>query len=938
MLKLVDIKKDYPVADTTVHALRGVSLEFRSNEFVAILGPSGCGKTTLLNIIGGLDHYTSGDLIIAGKSTKSYKDRDWDSYRNHRIGFIFQSYNLIPHQTILGNVELALTISGMSSAERKEKAKKALERVGLGEELNKKPNQLSGGQMQRVAIARALVNDPEILLADEPTGALDTKTSIQIMELIKEIAHDRLVIMVTHNPELAEKYASRIVRLRDGKVVKDTNPYKGDKPEYGPGADRLRAKGYSEEQIQRYYAKKARKKEEESKAGAKKKRGTDKEGRTYMSFGTTLALSANNLWSKKGRTSVTAIAGSIGIIGVCLVLALSAGIKGYIADMEDDMLSGNPVTVSETAYDLDSLSDTLSSSQKQEIVKNAEEGRVYIDSYIQTLATSLFITDSLIVSNEITEEYVDYVASMPEEYYGAMTLDYGVDLTHSIYTGLTYTDTDGSSTTDVMSVKAIQSVYTELLEEHSDYADMSSYIALYSDIFAQAPNNAEYIENQYDIMAGKVATEKDEIMIVLNSNGEATDLLLAQLGYITQDQFMDYAFSSMGYETSGDLVESVSYDDILDKEFTWYANDSIYTLNTADASNGCTYMYTPYADDIEDTTDSLSLKVVGILQPKETLSYGCLSSGIYYTEALAEYIVETNSESEIIDYYTNGYGALIYEYMGAIYSGADTSGTVITGSIGYTFTYVFDGVTYDSGLCFAGLSSSTTVLASLMGVSSGVNYSSFSLRDLGGETVPNDLSIYPVDFDSKDLVTDYLDDWNDEGSLTYYSVSQGKNVTLSESERDEVTYTDTLSLVITMINTMIDIVTYGLVAFTSISLVVSCVMIGVITYVSVVERTKEIGVLRALGARKHDVSNLFNAETFIIGLLAGVFGVLVSYLISIPVNMIFYSLVGVTNIMRLPIWQALIMIAVSFVLTMISGLFPARAAAKKDPVIALRTE
>ncbi len=933
MLKLVNIKKDYLVAGSTVHALRGVSLEFRRNEFVSILGPSGCGKTTLLNIIGGLDQYTSGDLIIRGKSTKSYKDGDWDSYRNHRIGFVFQSYNLIPHQTILGNVELALTIGGMSASERKKKASAALKRVGLGGQLNKYPNQLSGGQMQRVAIARAIVNDPEILLADEPTGALDTHTSVQIMELIKEIAREKLVIMVTHNPELAQRYSTRIVRLLDGSVVEDSNPYDSRK-ERAATAGRLRAAGYSDRQIENYFA-------------AKMRADKGKEGKTNMSFTTSLALSSKNLWSKKGRTAVTAIAGSIGIIGVCLVLALSSGIRGYIVSMQDDMLSGNPVSVNETGYNIDALTEAMSSSDWQELVEHPDDGRVYIDSYVQSLAEMGADMASMLVSNEITAEYVDYVTSMPAEYYAAMTIDYGIDVRHSIYTDFTYTNASGQEETRTMSVAGIQSLYTSILSGVEDYAQLTQYISMFTDIFAQAPNSAEYIESQYDV-TGKVATEANEIMIVLNSRGESTDLTLAQLGYLTQDQFMTYAYKAMGYPyDEDDLVESFSAEEILGKTFTWYPNDTIYSENTDPGSsidgstiNHCTYMYSAYADDF-DADQGLELKIVGILQPKEDIAYGCLDSGVYYTQAFAEYVIGQNKDSEIVAYANNDTNT----ENGGIYSGYYTTTTVdgqefdVAFGIGYEYEYVFDGETL-TDFAFVGANSQYSLFLSMMGSagSGGESYSIFTSRNLGGEEVPNNLYLYPVDFDSKDLVTDWLDAWNDEGDLTYYSLSQEREVTLTEEERDQVTYTDSLELIITIINTMIDIITYGLVAFTSISLVVSSVMIGVITYVSVVERTKEIGVLRSLGARKRDVSNLFNAETFIIGLLAGAFGVGISYLLSVPLNLILGSLTGIYTLVALPWWQAIVMICVSFALTVISGLFPARAAAKKDPVIALRTE
>ena len=939
MLKLVNITKDYSVAGSTVRALRGVSLEFRRNEFVSILGPSGCGKTTLLNIIGGLDHYTDGDLIICGKSTKSYKDGDWDSYRNHRIGFVFQSYNLIPHQTILGNVELALTIGGMSASERKKKAAQALKRVGLGGQLKKYPNQLSGGQMQRVAIARALVNDPEILLADEPTGALDTHTSVQIMELIKEVARDKLVIMVTHNPDLAMQYSTRIVRLLDGRVVEDSNPYNAAQ-ERAAMAGRLRAAGYSEKQIGQYLA-------------AKSRDAAGKERKTNMSFATSLALSAKNLWSKKGRTAVTAFAGSIGIIGVCLVLALSAGIRGYIVSMQDDMLSGNPIAIRETGYNIDALTDAMNELDGKETVEHADDGLVYIDSYVKSLAEMGQDMASMLVNNNITAEYVDYVRSMPEEYYAAMTVDYGIDVLHSIYTDFTYTDEQGREVNREMSVAAIQTLYTSVLE-HTDYKDFVEYISMFTDIFAQAPDSEEYILSQYDLLGGKVATAANEIMIVLNAESEATDLTLAQLGYLTQDEFMNYAYKATDHPDYDEslVVDSFTPEEIMGKKFTWYPNDSIYSRNTPDPlhNNYCSYMYSPYAEGLSEE-GSLELTVVGVLRPKATISYGCLQSGVYYTQALAEYAVGQNKDSAIaLAARESEEGGFYSGYYTMATDNPDVSLTIKTG-IGYEYEYVYDGVLYENVFAFAGLDSQYSFFMSMMGgmgsVTGGASggegmgmqdYKTFTLRNLGGEEVPSTLYLYPVSFDSKNLVTDYLDKWNDEGTLTYFSTLQNKEITLTEEERENITYTDSLELIIAIINTMIDIVTYGLVAFTSISLVVSSVMIGVITYVSVVERTKEIGVLRSLGARKRDVSNLFNAETFIIGLLAGAFGVGITYLISVPFNVILGGLTGIYSLVSLPWWQAIIMICVSFVLTMVSGLFPARAAAKKDPVIALRTE
>lgn len=937
MLKLVNIKKDYVVADSTVQALKGVSLEFRQNEFVSVLGPSGCGKTTLLNIIGGLDKYTSGDLVIRGRSTKSFNDRDWDSYRNHRIGFIFQSYNLIPHQTVLANVELALTIAGMSAKQRKKKAAEALKRVGLGAQLKKYPNQLSGGQMQRVAIARALVNDPEILLADEPTGALDTQTSIQIMDLIKEIAKERLVIMVTHNPELAERYSTRIVRLLDGEVVEDSNPYDSER-ERSQIVGELKRRGIADTQINGYFAR--REKEDASKTR-----------QTNMSFRTSLGLSAKNLWSKKGRTAVTAVAGSIGIIGVCLVLALSAGIRGYIANMQDDMLSGNPITIRKTSYNTDALTNAMNKNTRKDLIENKEQGMVYVDSYIESLAEMGTQMAEMLINNKITAEYVDYVQSMPEEYYGAMTVDRGVELVNNVYTDFTYVDEHGQTQTKNMSVKGIQSLYTSVLKQ-TDYKDFISYVSMYMDVFDQAPDSAEYISSQYDILSGKIATGKNEIMLVLDRNGESADLTLAQLGYLTQDEFLNYAYKAtddVHYDKDKDKI-SFSYEELMGKTFTWYANDELFTKNENKGIMSqygyCDYIYNPYG---EGLTDGLELKVVGILQPKENLSYGCLSSGVYYTEALAEYAIEQNQDSEIAKFAKSDEkgGQISCGFADASMVGMPAGTDIkIPYGVAFTYDYVFDGVAYKD-MDFVGTTSTyATLLGSLGGAmgSAGAslgayaNVKTLTSRQLGGEEVPESVNIYPLSFETKDLVTDYLDKWNDDGEITYYSNLAGKEITRSASERENVAYTDSLELIISMINTMVDIVTYGLIAFTSISLVVSSVMIGVITYVSVVERTKEIGVLRSLGARKKDISNLFNAETFIIGLLAGAFGVGITYLISIPANFILGGLTSIYTLVSLPIWQAVVMICVSFALTMISGLIPARAAAKKDPVIALRTE
>ena len=923
MLELRNIKKDYITASETVNALKGVDLTFRDKEFVSILGPSGCGKTTLLNIIGGLDHYTSGDLIISGRSTKDYKDRDWDVYRNHRVGFIFQSYNLIPHQTILGNVELALTIAGMSKGERIKKAKNALDRVGLRGQYYKRPNQLSGGQCQRVAIARALVNDPEILLADEPTGALDTKTSKQIMNLIREISGERLVIMVTHNPELADKYSTRIINLLDGNVVRDTNPV----------TDKELAQAYSKRNVRKMQ--KAEKRSQSEKA--------------KMSLWTAFKLSARNLISKKGRTTMVGFAGSIGIIGIALVLAFSTGIKGYIASMQDDMLSGNPISISQSTYDIDALTGMMNDRLNEEI--KSEAGKVFINSLIKYIMETSSQMDSFVIKNDITEDYIKYLDQMPKEYYAAMVKNYGINMLYNIYTDFKLTE---STDPQRISIEALTERYKSILNE-TDFKDYSSYITSIVPSFKQAPNNVEYIEHQYDVV-GRVASEKDEIMLVLDSNDRLSDVLLARLGYYTEEEFINII-----HETNGELTEGApykeyfTYEELLGKTFTWYENDQIFTDSTS-AMKSVPFDYQYDAANVEG--DGLELKVVGILLVKDTTTYGCLTSGIYYTEALTNHVLEKNLHSKITDYINNEKGGEL-QYLASAMQG-----------IYYTYKYTYDGVEKTATSYIGdglGLESMMGAMGSMGGSSGGSTGGStggsaggsaggmggmtggmgglgslgsltgsiktLSAASLGGSDLATSLSIYPVSFDDKDLVTSYLDQWNDS-SVTIEI--DGK--VLKGDERSDIKYMDALELVIVLINTMIDVISYALIAFTSISLVVSTVMIGIITYVSVVERIKEIGVIRSLGGRKKDVSHLFNAETFIIGLLSGGIGVGISYLISYIASEIVMHLASVPNIATLDPKHAILLIALSVVLTLISGLIPSRSAANKDPVDALRTE
>lgn len=898
MLVLKNVVKDYQAGDEVVHALKGVSINFRKNEFVSILGPSGCGKTTMLNIIGGLDHYTKGDLMINGKSTATFKDRDWDVYRNHRIGFIFQSYNLIPHQTILGNVELALTIAGADKETRIKKAKQALDRVGLKGQYNKRPNQLSGGQCQRVAIARALVNDPEILLADEPTGALDSETSVQIMNLIKEISGERLVIMVTHNPELAKEYSTRIVRLLDGEIIEDTRPYSLD--------DEMKE---SREEPAAITAEKVG----DEKAAGKKERAK-------MSFFTAFKLSARNLISKKGRTILVGIAGSIGIIGVAMVLAFSAGIKGYVKSMQDDMLSGNPITITETSYDLNAINSLMSKEQKKEIVK--QPNYAYVNGMVEYLAKTNDAAKAFFVKNEITQDYIDYVKDMPKDYYAAMKFGYGLDLNNNIYTDMKKT---ASGDSENISISALTSSYVKLLEQ-TRFKDNAKYVTALIPSFEQAPNSVDYIESQYDV-TGKIATEKDEIMLVLDKNDELYDVLLARLGIYPQENFLNLIYkvdeSHKKYYDESKEIKSFSFDELLDKTFTYYSNNQVYT-ETNNPAKPFTYNF--LGENVDKTGgEGLELKVVGILQPKKDISYGCLTSGVYYTEKLTDYVLETEKESKIVEYVegldeNDNVGNGLFTEQSLILG--MYAGNLITFDYKYTYDKDESGnpvyVDYTGGVSFA---SSAGLKLSVGSSGKGLDYGEFKrviIRATGGNSLSNSVTIYPISFGSKDLVTDYLDKWNDDHA--------------------KITYTDTLSLIISLINTMINVVSYALVGFTSVSLVVSTVMIGIITYVSVVERIKEIGVIRSLGGRKKDVSHLFNAETFIIGLLSGAIGVGVTYLLSGIINAILESLTNIPNLAALPFYQALMMIALSVALTLISGLIPARSAAKKDPVVALRTE
>ncbi len=798
MLSLKNITKIYKSNDFSVTALNNVSVDFRANEFVSILGPSGCGKTTLLNIIGGLDKYTSGDLIIKGKSTKSFKDKGWDIYRNHSIGFVFQSYNLIQHLSIAKNVELALALSGISSKERKIRALNALERVGLKEQAKKRPNQLSGGQMQRVAIARALVNDPEILLADEPTGALDSNTSIQIMELIKDISKERLVIMVTHNAKLAEQYSTRIIKLLDGNIIDDSNPYQ--------------IEDSSTELVQ------------ENQVAVQKK------NKTSMSFFTALSLSFKNLWSKKGRTILTSIAGSIGIIGIALVLSLSNGFNIYINKMQTDTLSSAPLTISEEVPDIAGLLNNIQNSEEKESYPDSQ--KVYVNNLFQKM-----IESSLKKSN-ITDEYVQNVIKTinTDDYYDIL-YESGLRLGRYIYL---YKD----------------GVYKKL---DNDIASSAPSSLGSSSAMQRLSNNEEFVKSQYDLIYGKYPTNFDEMVLIVDKYNQISDITL----------------SALGIKNMLDNVTEYDFDDICSTEYVVTTNSTNFVY---DNEKNC-YSYVKVTD-TATLSQALKLKIVGVLRPNSSTQSGMYSSGIAYTNDLYEYVLNSNSTLDSADYE-------IIQWMKD-----NPTRDPMTGE-----EYNLEDGTAEE-------------------------QHEEDMRRFGGITTPNNIYIYVKDFDSKANVKAHLDAYNE-----------------SVEAEDRVYYNDMMEVLTSALSTMVDSVSYVLIAFVSISLFVSSIMIGIITYVSVIERTKEIGVLRSIGARKKDISRVFNAETFIIGLSAGLIGAFIAFILTFPINALINSLVAnVGNLAVLAPMSALILVVISVMLTLISGLIPARIASKKDPVVALRTE
>jgi putative ABC transport system permease protein len=1002
MLRLENIVKDYKVADYKVRALKGVSLSFRKNEFVSVLGPSGCGKTTLLNLIGGLDKYTSGDLHIGGRSTKDFKDKDWDIYRNHKVGFIFQAYNLIPHLTVLGNVELSLTIAGLNKAERVEKAKRALDKVGLSDQYNKRPNQLSGGQSQRVAIARALVNDPDILLADEPTGALDTKTSVQIMDLVQEIAKERLVIMVTHNAELAAQYSTRIIRLLDGELQSDSNPFDG-RCEMGDGSQELDKR----EEIKIDNGDNLDS-ETNGLTSPISHLPSAKKARAKMSFFTAFKLSLKNLISKKARTTMTAIAGSIGIIGISVVLSFSIGIQGFVTRMQGDMLSGSPITITRQTFNMNAMMQNTTPQERQEII--TQNGFLNINGMVNNLVGMAETMNNLMITNEITEDYVRFVNSMPQSFVNEISLDFGLNLSHNLYTDFKVSE-DGNGRP--LSLTAIQEIYATLLMQIEHAAGFSQFISMLDSPMSQSLANQDYVLSQYEMVEGRFPTAKNEIMLVVNRDHQVNDLLLAQLGFLTQDEFMDVVHRAIieneaGFDEFGALNpkdvlkegfvprERISHQEIMNRSFFWYPNDTVY--NVLNLNSRRPFEYRPDATGFGTPNGMVELKVVGILEPQEHLNFGSLQRGFFYTPALAEHIVATNYDSAISRYIREDRGnahtidgampgteirltqdgvltsaratGMDDEFMemmiqfvmamlimapeanlqpdqlkaiNAFLQSMQTPMPDQNMGIFFNLDYTnLDGEPSEIKNAAIGAAGSGIMgmFAGMFGMNRGL-----SLQSVGGVDIPSSILIFSADIDQAQNVRAHLDRWNSNETLVFDWVDQNgvtQTTTLTAAQRNigdggEIEYTDMLSLVMDMVRTFINIITIALIGFTSLALVVSCVMIAIITYVSVVERVREIGVIRSLGGRKRDVASLFTAETFIIGLASGLIGIIFTYIVTAIVNLIVYGLISI-NIASFPPLVAFIMVSVSIILTLISGLLPSRSAARKDPVVALRTE
>ena len=916
MLVLKNIVKDYVTGDTTVRALKGIDINFRENEFVAVLGPSGCGKTTLLNIIGGLDRYTSGDLFINGKSTKSFGDSDWDTYRNHSIGFVFQSYNLIPHQTVLANVELALTLSGVSKKERKERAIEALKKVGLEQQIYKKPNQMAGGQMQRVAIARALINDPDILLADEPTGALDSETSVQIMDLLKEISKEKLIIMVTHNPDLANDYANRIIRCLDGEVVDDSNPYEP-----------------TEEDVLQ---------QKEKVANAKVK------GKKSMSFGSAFGLSINNLRTKKGRTFLTAFAGSIGIIGIALVLALSNGIQVYIDRVQEDMLLSYPMMVEKHTMDFESIMSSFT-GLGAEMMEGAEyeEEKVYVNESFMQMVNS-FISEATSNNLDNFKKYIEDNQEAFDECCNDVQYKYSTQL--NIY----------RSDTENGIVKVNPSTLMENMPMDESMASMASSMSSMTQSFSvwmELIGDDRLMDAQYDVIAGRMPEKYNEVVLIVDGNNQINELVVYALGLKNQEEFTKNIMAALasGETLENDDISEFSYDEILDMKFKlvlsadYFVKDKKTGLWTDDSENDY------YVKKLIESGEEIS--IVGILKPDEnnTLSIG--TGGIGYTRELMDYAINETKEREVVKAQLKDTSKDVitgYEFSNLTVNDFDLADVDLTlidfNYLDYTpflsmaeemdmsqvnmmdmaAMFGFDDMSNLQKKLMEGFLSDEQVVALKQAyVDTLASKSSLegTLTKLGYSTAesPSSIALYPKSFEAKEQLNELINYYNQQVANDGHPESQIK-------------CTDYIGILMSSITTIIDIVTYVLIAFVAISLVVSSIMIGIITYISVLERTKEIGILRSIGASKKDIARVFNAETAIIGFGAGVIGILSTLLLEIPINLLLKYAAHVPAAASLPVAGGVILVVVSISLTLIAGLIPARMAAKKDPVEALRTE
>ena len=895
MLELNDIKKDYVSGSTIVSALKGINLRFRDCEFVSILGQSGCGKTTMLNIIGGLDKYTSGDLKINGVSTKNYKDRDWDFYRNNSIGFVFQSYNLIPHQTVLSNVELALTLSGVSKAERKKRAIEALEKVGLGEQIHKKPNQMSGGQMQRVAIARALVNNPDILLADEPTGALDTETSVQIMELLKEISKDRLIIMVTHNPELAKDYSTRTVRLLDGVITDDSNPYSLEDME----AD-IRAK-----------------EDAKVKASEKKTKKSGKKQKTSMSFFTALSLSFNNLMTKKTRTILTAFAGSIGIIGIAMILSISNGIQLYIDRVQRDTLSSYPITLQAEAIDISSMVSSMTGNSDSE--EHEDKSKIYSNDIMGDMINTMV---KEVKSNNLSEfkKYIENGGSDIKSYVSDIQYSYDVPL--NIYMK------DTSNGVEQLNPGTMfDSIYGEGATSASSSMSSGMGMGMFSNssVWNQLLGNQQVLDEQYDVLAGHWPENFNEVVLVADKNNEVDDYTLYSLGLKDPEEVRTLFKKMMvgeSYETEKDI--SYTFDEILDTEFKLVMPTDMYKYNDV------TGTWDDYSKDDKYMTNVVNngtdIKVCGIIRPNDDAVSTSLSSGIGYTAKLTEYIIEEVKNSEIAK-------AQLADTSVDVFTGVpfdnDRNTEITMDDVNAYMATLSPEESAQMQAMTSGMSDdqilqlfSASLKARTTDATLDSNKSKLGITDLD---TPSQIDIYATDFDSKEKVQNIIKDYNK------LQQDDGK-------EENVINYTDYVGIMMSSVSTIINAISYVLIAFVAISLIVSSIMIGIITYISVLERTKEIGVLRSIGASKKDVSRIFNAETLIEGFVSGALGIVVTLLLCIPANALIKHLTDISNVAQLPVAGGVILIIISMFLTFIAGLIPAKLAAKKDPVVALRSE